>query len=117
MLDPVTVPVGLATVQTSPTCVGWPRTVTSYADPLGTDIANVKGPFAPKNALPTPLTPEPRSTMPGEARPLMVPPSVNETVEHVTATVVTLELAVPAPFESAQFWLIGKTGSCTITTD
>src|SRR5580700_1785228 len=69
----VTVPLPFVTTQFWLGLVGWAKTVTLYAMPLGTAVANVKVPAADTLRLSPPLS---RSTRPGPVRPVTMPPTL-----------------------------------------
>src|SRR5215813_9455143 len=92
-------PVPLDTVQVCPD--GLVFTVTAYAAPVASAVANVNDPFADTLRSSPPLSCS--TTVPDS--PDTVPPTVNVAVLllHATATLVTLaEPTVPDPFDTVQ---------------
>jgi hypothetical protein len=69
----VAVPLAPVTVQVSAGLVGCVTTVTAYASPLATAVANVNAPFAVTGKLSPPLS---ASTKPVPVKPVTVPPIV-----------------------------------------
>ena len=81
--------------------------------PLGSEPANVNGPFDPIASVSAPSR---VSVRPEPARPLTVPPTVNESVEQLTAIPVTgPPPTVPLPGDTVQFCqgLVGCAGTVT----
>ena len=103
LADPI-VPDPLPTRHVCP--VGWVPTVTAYAAPLASGVANVNAPFALRVSASPPLF---RSvTESPVARPETVPPTVYVFVEQVMLTFVTLaDAMVPEPLPTTQVCPVG----------
>ena len=86
--------------------MGWVPTVTAYAAPLASGVANVKTPFALRVSESPPLFCS--VTESPVARPETVPPTVYVLVEQVMLTLVTLaDPIVPIPLLTVQVCPVG----------
>ena len=113
---PDAVPVPLFTVQVCAGLVGCVRTVTAYAPPLATWVANVNDPLVATVRLSPPLSCNTTPVVDAfSERSYTVPPIVKPDPElHETSTFVTLPFAVPLPFVTEQTSPVGCVSTVTL---
>jgi hypothetical protein len=86
-------------------------TVTLYADPLTSGMANVKAPLLPTTNVSPPLS----AKLSEPINPDTVPPTVLVLVTQVTATLVTLLDGIdPPPLMTVHCWLAGFATTVTL---